>query len=205
MSRQRALWMIGLVSAGLLLFSARTFAVQQLGYRVVVADGNFEVRDYPSAMAAEAVRKGSRNSSVNSAFRILADYIFAKNRVGPKIAMTAPVTQTPQEAVRASSGPAADVGGWRVRFLMPHGSTLDSLPVPEGDIRLVELAPMRVAAVRFTGRWTDANFTAATASLRAWMAEKNLETIGPPTFAYYDPPFKPWFLRRNEVLIPVAH
>ena len=78
MSRQRALWMIGLVSAGLFLFSARTFALEQLGYRVVVADGNFEVRDYPSAMAAEAVRKGSRNSSVNSAFGILADYIFAR-------------------------------------------------------------------------------------------------------------------------------
>ncbi|HEX9230079.1 MAG TPA: heme-binding protein, partial [Arthrobacter sp.] len=24
--------------------------------------------------------------------------------------------------------------------------------------------------------------------------------VGPPRFARFDPPFKPWFLRRNEVL-----
>jgi hypothetical protein len=30
-----------------------------------------------------------------------------------------------------------------------------------------------------------------------------MRAIGEAEWARYDPPFKPWFLRRNEVLIPV--
>jgi hypothetical protein len=28
--------------------------------------------------------------------------------------------------------------------------------------------------------------------------------IGPPSLAQYDPPWTLWFMRRNEVMIPVA-
>jgi hypothetical protein len=28
--------------------------------------------------------------------------------------------------------------------------------------------------------------------------------VGPPRWLRYDPPFKPWFLRRNEVVVDVA-
>ena len=31
-----------------------------------------------------------------------------------------------------------------------------------------------------------------------------LEALGPPRFGRLDPPFKPWFLRHNEVLQNVA-
>jgi hypothetical protein len=30
-----------------------------------------------------------------------------------------------------------------------------------------------------------------------------LVKAGEPVWARYDPPFMPWFLRRNEVLIPI--
>jgi hypothetical protein len=33
--------------------------------------------------------------------------------------------------------------------------------------------------------------------------KRGLKSIGEPVWARYDPPFMPWFLRRNEVLIPV--
>jgi len=35
------------------------------------------------------------------------------------------------------------------------------------------------------------------------LAETRVTPDGPAVFARYDPPFKPWFLRRNEVMIPV--
>ena len=31
-----------------------------------------------------------------------------------------------------------------------------------------------------------------------------LEAVGDPIFARYNPPFTLWFLRRNEVLIPLS-
>jgi hypothetical protein len=37
------------------------------------------------------------------------------------------------------------------------------------------------------------------------MRQKGLEPAGEPIFARYNPPFMPWFLRRNEVLIPVGN
>jgi effector-binding domain-containing protein len=106
--------------------------------------------------------------------------------------MTAPVTQTPE------------AGDWTVRFLMPAGRSTGDLPAPAGDVRLVELPEARVAAIRFSGRWTDANFDRAEATLAAWLEARGLTPAGPPTYAYYNDPFTPAFLRRNEVLAPLA-
>jgi hypothetical protein len=35
------------------------------------------------------------------------------------------------------------------------------------------------------------------------MAQRQLEPVGPAVWARYDAPFKPWFLRRNEILYPI--
>ncbi len=42
------------------------------------------------------------------------------------------------------------------------------------------------------------------AALRQWLEASDMEPTGPAIAARYDPPFKPWFLRRNEVLLPVS-
>jgi hypothetical protein len=39
--------------------------------------------------------------------------------------------------------------------------------------------------------------------LRQRIGERWLTAAGEPVFARYDPPFKPWFLRRNEIHISV--
>jgi hypothetical protein len=31
-----------------------------------------------------------------------------------------------------------------------------------------------------------------------------LKLTGEPVYARYDPPFMPWFLRRNEILVEIA-
>jgi hypothetical protein len=31
-----------------------------------------------------------------------------------------------------------------------------------------------------------------------------LEVVGPPRYVRFDPPWTPWFRRRNEVVVPVA-
>jgi hypothetical protein len=88
---------------------------------------------------------------------------------------------------------------------MPSGSTVGTLPPPAGgDVSLDVRPPERMAAIRFSGRWTDSNFAEKEAELLRWMKTRGLSPAGPPVYAYYDPPFKPWFMRHNEVLIPIA-
>lgn len=120
--------------------------VETPDYKVVKRDGAFEIRDYPATAVAEVVRGGDRKTAVNKGFRPLATYIFAKERAGEPIAMTAPVTQASDDAGRT----------WTVRFVMPAEYTLNTLPVPDNaDISIVEIPAGRRAAVRFSGTATD--------------------------------------------------
>ena len=173
---------------------AVAWTVETPPYDVAVRDGRLELRAYPSMRVAEIARQGSRQAAVRAGFRPLAGYIFAREREGDSIAMTAPVTQVPQ------GGDA-----WTVQFILPQAYALDSLPRPaSSDIRLHEWPARRMAAIRFGGVATDATIADAESALRAWMAAQGLEAADAPVYAYYNDPLTPGFLRRNEVLIPVA-
>jgi hypothetical protein len=88
---------------------------------------------------------------------------------------------------------------------MPASRDLTDLPQPGSDeVRLQRLPPHRAAAIRFSGRATDELLAARESELRAWMGARQLTPTGPPVYAYYNDPFTPGFLRRNEVIIPVA-
>jgi len=165
--------------------------VETPDYVVVRENGPLEIRDYPALVAAETKQSGSRYDAVRNGFSPLAGYIFAKQRPGDKIAMTAPVTQI------------ADDTGWRVQFFMPRGSTLQNLPEPvENSVKLSEIPARRLAAIRFSGVADDGLLAEKESVLRDWLTENDL-TGGPAIFAYYNDPFTPGFLRRNEVLVPI--
>ena len=110
-----------------------------------------------------------------------------------KITMTAPVGQQ-----RAGDR-------WRVAFVLPASYTLATVPRPIDDrVTLAEVPPRRVALVRYRGGWSQARYDDELESLQAFIAARALHATGEPVFARYDPPFMPWFLRRNEIHIPVA-
>ncbi|TVQ34670.1 MAG: heme-binding protein [Geminicoccaceae bacterium] len=193
-------WLAG--GAGLVVLGAFgawayvKLTIETPAYAVAEREGRFELRDYPALRVAEVITQGPREQAVRDGFRPLARYIFAREREGDKIAMTAPVTQE-----RVAQGASE----WRVRFVMPSQYDLDDLPRPAfSDVRLVETQPARMAAIRFSGRWQDARMEQREAELRRWIEAQGLMTVGPPVYAYYDDPFTPGFMRRNEVLIEVA-
>ncbi len=176
-------------------------SVETPAYETIAVDGAFELRDYPALLAAEVERTGARDAAVRAGFRPLARYIFARGREGPKIAMTAPVTQLKVDSpVEDPAAPPA----WRVRFLMPSKYAMDGLPAPSPGVRLVQVPAQRQAAVRFSGRAEDDDFERQEARLGRWLVGQGLRPGGAATYAYYDDPFIPGFLRRNEVLMPVA-
>jgi hypothetical protein len=172
-------------------------SIDQPSYELVVKEGTIEVRDYGPMTVAEVTRQGDRDSAVRAGFRPLARYIFAKDRPGDKIAMTAPVTQQP-------SGGSAEGTVWKVQFIMPEGMDPDTLPKPaDADVRLLKVDATRRAAIRFSGRADDALMQANEDRLRNWLNDKGYSTVGPATYAYYDDPFTPGMFRRNEVLFEV--
>lgn len=59
------------------------------------------------------------------------------------------------------------------------------------------------AALRLSGRWSRTSYQRKERRLLAAVAEAGLRVVGPPRYARYDPPWTPWFRRRNEVVVPV--
>jgi len=202
------------VLTGVLLLSwagaaSRTaFGVEEPKFRVALAEGDLEIRQYPPVIVAETVVEGDWRAAGNAGFRRLADYIFGGNDGGRKIAMTAPVSQHSRGQTIAMTAPVAQErrgANWVVAFTMPSEYSLDRLPVPDDPaIRLRPVGERRVGAIRFSGSWDPQRFDAKAAELRRWLESKGETTIGEPVAARYDPPWTPWFLRRNEILFELA-
>ena len=89
-------------------------------------------------------------------------------------------------------------------FAMPSAWTLATLPEPtDPRVTLREAPPRQVAVLRFSGLWSDARFAEQERLLRAQLATSGWQVTGPAESLRYDPPWTLWFLRRNEVALPV--
>ena len=194
---------------GLNLLGTPAMATEEPKFTLKSAQGEFEVRDYPALVAAEVTVGGDRKDAAGRGFRLLAGYIFGGNTRKQSIAMTAPVTQAAAKSEKiAMTAPVLQTGSngsWVVRFIMPRGSTLATLPQPNNPgVRLVTVAPSRMAVVKFSGLARQDDVDARTAALSRFVKAQQLQAIGAPSLAQYDPPWTLWFLRRNEVMIPVS-
>lgn len=182
-------------------------------WRSVKKDGNIEIREYAPMIVAEVTTSGERYDAINDGFRILAAFIFGENSVKQTIEMTAPVTQQSEKAASQKIAMTAPVtqeaagknDEWKVRFVMPAEYTLKTLPKPNDDrIRILEIPSYQTAVIRFSGFNTDKNLGRHEEMLMAWIAKNNLKTSGKPTYAFYNPPWTPPFMKRNEVMIRIA-
>jgi len=203
---KRMLW--GLAGACSLLGGA-AMAVEEPAYTVKLQEHDFELRAYPALIAAEVSVAGDQDRAASAGFRLLAGYIFGANESRQSVAMTAPVAQTAASAEKiAMTAPVAQTASgdsWTVRFFMPRGYTLDTLPKPKDPrIRLITVPPNLAAVVRFSGLAFAGDVAQKTAELRAFVEAHHWRTTGPPTLARYNPPWTPWFMRRNEVMLPVT-
>lgn len=168
-----------------------------------------EIREYGPRLAAETTVSGSGDSARSQGFRRLAAYIFGANLGGGKIAMTAPVVQTPEPEKIAMTAPVAQTsdgaGRWTIRFFMPSAYTAQTLPRPtDPEIRIVAVPNETYAVLRFAGNRTQARVAAEQARLLDLLAPSRWRIEGPPTAWFFDPPWTLPFLRRNEVAVRVG-
>jgi effector-binding domain-containing protein len=197
------------VLAALVFLAAGSVAMgtEEAFYVAEKTDGNFQVRRYAPQVVAETLVDGTMGDAGNKAFRPLFNYISGANRSKEQIAMTAPVAQQPKGqkiAMTAPVGQQAASNQWVVTFMMPANYTMETLPEPTDDkVRLRAIPARRMAAVRYSGTWIRPRYERNLDRLREWMEAQGLEADGDPVWARYNPPFTPWFLRRNEILVPL--
>ncbi len=183
-------------------------AIEEAKYNLISQTNNFELRDYPPLFVAETEVDGTLEDAGSKAFKKLFGYISGKNQSRENISMTTPVTQKPSSekiAMTAPVGQQRTARGWMVSFMMPKGYTLDTLPVPDDpDVKLRQIPAQRMAIVRYTGAWSEKRYLRYLKELKSWIANNDFKIVGEPVWARYNSPFTPWFLRHNEILIPVA-
>lgn len=208
---KKTLWLnpIGSVSFLMILicFGNNAMAIEKAKFNILESDLNFEIRQYDPQIVAETLVEGDFEKVGKQGFRRLYDYISGNNRQKKSIAMTSPVTQEANSEKIAMTAPVAQQkvdNKWRITFLMPSEYTLDDLPQPLDSRVTLKQEPGRiVAAIKYSGTWDESRYEEKKAVLEDFIARRGLNPAGEPVWARYDPPFMPWFLRRNEVLIPI--
>lgn len=185
----------------LLVASRPAMAIEEPRYAVVRAYDAFEVRRYEPYVVAETLVGAAADDAGNQGFRILAGYIFGQNKGEHKIEMTAPVAQTPTRiAMTAPVAQSAIAAGYTVQFAMPREWTLETLPEPIDTRVTLRVVPARTFAVLvYSGTWSQARYDEHLRALQEAVAQAGLRWHGEPIWARYDPPWKPWFWRRNEI------
>ncbi len=182
-------------------------AIEEAPYKVVEKEKSFEIRDYEPCILAETVVEGDLEEAGNTAFNRLFGYISGKNRAEAKVAMTAPVSQEATGEKIEMTAPVAQQRvqeRWAVSFMMPTSYTLETLPQPEDPkVTLRQVPARRMATVRYSGLWSEKSYREHKLKLESWIKEKGLSPVGESVWARYNPPFTPWFLRRNEIQIPI--
>lgn len=182
-------------------------ATEEAKYTQVAKDGACELRDYAAHVVADVEVQGALEEAGNKAFRILFAYISGANVPKAEIPMTAPVTQEKSGSKIPMTAPVEQKPagtGWTVSFVMPATYTLDTTPAPADKRVTIRAVPARrLAAIRYSGTWSEKNYRKHKAEFDAWLAKKGYTVIGDFIWARYNAPFTPWFLRRNEILVPV--
>ena len=71
-------------------------------------------------------------------------------------------------------------------------------------VKLIEVPGLLMAALSYSGSWSRGRYEEKEKWLKELIRQKGLKIVSEPVFARYNPPFMPWFLRRNEGLTPVS-
>jgi hypothetical protein len=182
-------------------------AIEEPRFKVLEKDGSFELREYSAYIVAETRVEAGFEDAGSIAFQRLFRYISGNNVAQQKIAMTAPVTQSRGEKISMTApvSQVADGNAYLVAFTLPSTYTLATAPQPLDPTVQIRAVPAQlIACWRYSGRWTASNYHDHEVLLRERIKAGGLVTRGDAVLARYNPPFTPWFMRRNEVLIPVA-
>ena len=155
--------------------------------------GGVEIRDYPAHTLISVEVVGDFDSVGTLGFGPLVRYISGANQDNRSLAMTSPVLQAPT------------ANRHTISFVLPEGESVKTAPLPsDSRVTVREVPSQRVAALRFSGGWSEARALEKAGFLRGALFDAGYRTLGDVFYARYDPPWKPGLFRRNEALVAVS-
>ncbi len=164
--------------------------VEERQFKLIKKFGRVEIRQYLPVVMADVLVNSEYKNAANIGFRPLVSYISQNN-----IAMTAPVIQEQNQE-----------GSWVVSFVMPNNYQLSNLPLPSNtDVTLRESPSYFAAALPFSGITTWEKVSQKEKELQDILKSNSVSILGSVQIARFDPPWKPGFMRRNEVIFPVNY
>lgn len=160
-------------------------------YSVVRSEGKFELRDYPQLTVVETTLSGAGKGDDGS-FRRLFGFISGANEGGQKVSMTTPVFVSGSDSNRTMA------------FVMPAKVQAAGVPEPtEDSVSVREFSSGRFAVLRYSGSRSAKHEAEVLDRLNLWMTREGFKPVSPAVYGYFDPPWTPSFLRRNEVMVQI--
>ncbi|NLV41691.1 MAG: heme-binding protein [Candidatus Hydrogenedentes bacterium] len=199
---------VALVGAWTAVGYMSTKGIQEPAYTVVEKKRGYEIREYAPYIRAEVTLEGAYRDTLYGGFRQVADYIFGNNTKSEKVAMTAPVIQEKSEKI-AMTAPVIQEAGegkntYTVAFVMPREYTLETLPKPNNpNMAFREVPARRFAVLKFGGYATERRVERKRAQLVKSLDRDGVKAAGTALVAQYDPPWTPFYMRRNEIQVPL--
>lgn len=198
-----------LISTFMLIGSGGVMATEEAKYQVNYQQENFQVRQYEAHIVAETIVDSEFEDAGSEAFQRLFKYISGNNTAKQSIDMTAPVSQEADGQKIDMTSPVGQQsvnGRWAVSFMMPASSSYETLPKPNNsDVVLKQVPERYIASIEYSGFWSETSYKENKNKLQAWISKNGYQVIGEPIWARYNDPFTLWFLRRNEILIPIEN
>jgi hypothetical protein len=187
-------------------------AIEIPQYTVLKKEKKFEQRQYKGYIKAEVtIKNESYDKASREGFRIIADFIFGNNTKRQKISMTAPVMQNikPSEIIAMTAPVNVNLlsnNTYNISFIMPSKYSLKTLPIPNNKkINIIEVESFKAAVLSFSGFVNKGIITIKKVELENWIKNENLISTGEIDIARYNPPWTPWFLRRNEIVMHIKN
>jgi len=162
---------------------------EEASHQVIIREGPIELRHYSSLNLVQTKMKDTDDSGFMRLFR----YIDGNNSSKSKIAMTTPVFTSENNGERSMS------------FVLTEKIKKENVPAPMNEaVQTVTSKSGLYAAHRYSGRRIQGAPIKIQNQLREWIKNNDLQSLGKPINAFYDTPWTPPFLRRNELLIEVS-
>ena len=182
--------------------------VAEPAYMVEKQASDYEIRYYAPHLRAEVALEGGYRETLYGGFRQLADFIFGNNTASQKVDMTAPVISETSQKIAMTApvlSETSETGNRRIiSFIMPREYSLETLPRPNNPAVIIrKIDEQRLAALLFGGYATEDRANGKIRKLKAALERDGVKMTGEAQVAQYNPPWTPFWMRRNEILIPV--
>ena len=159
-------------------------------YEVLLKEDEFEIRKYLDFFIVEY--ENDNDPEINKGFGSLFNYISSDNKENEKISMTSPVIQDESN------------GNKKMAFIVP-GKFGENIPEPNNpNLKIKKFHEGLFGVIQYSGFSNESKELKMKEKLESWILEKGYTNQSNYMLAFYNAPFTPPMLRRNEIWVRIS-